>query len=252
MIFKEDLQDLTRLSGFKLWQTEKDYLQHIFLFFLSQETKRELVFKGGTALQKVYGLNRFSIDLDFTSDEKDETNIENISKDMSDFGCETRISKVEGFKEMGRTIVLKVKGPLYDGTERALTTLRVEISLRGDLILEPEIKEVVPIYPDLKPYLMLVMRLEEILAEKVRALFWRTTAKDAYDIWFLLRKNVPVELNLINKKLAYYKMEFSIKGLKGKLGDTRRVWGNDLKQVVTFVPDFDRTINEILERFKNV
>lgn len=252
MIFKEDLQDLTRLSGFKLWQTEKDYLQHIFLFFLSQETKRELAFKGGTALQKVYGLNRFSIDLDFTSNEKDETNIENISKDMSDFGYETRISKVERFKELGKTIVLKVKGPLYDGTERTLTTLRVEISLRGDLVLEPETKEVVPIYPDLKPYLILVMRLEEILAEKVRALFWRASTKDTYDIWFLLRKNVPVELNLINKKLAYYKMEFSIKDLKGRLDDTRKAWENELKQVVTFVPDFDRTRNEILEKFKNI
>jgi len=73
MLFKEDLQKLTKISGFNLWQTEKDYLQHLFLLFLSKEAKREFVFKGGTALQKIYGLNRFSIDLDFTlSDDREE------------------------------------------------------------------------------------------------------------------------------------------------------------------------------------
>ena len=49
------------------------------------------VFKGGTALQKVYGLNRFSIDLDFTA--KEDNNkidfkilIEKIAKKITDFG----------------------------------------------------------------------------------------------------------------------------------------------------------------------
>ena len=66
MITKEDLKEYGRTFGFNLGQAEKDYLQHIFLLFLSRNISNELVFKGGTALQKIYGINRFSIDLDFT------------------------------------------------------------------------------------------------------------------------------------------------------------------------------------------
>lgn len=46
-------------------QAEKDYFQEIILFILYREFGRELVFKGGTALTKCYGFDRFSEDLDF-------------------------------------------------------------------------------------------------------------------------------------------------------------------------------------------
>jgi len=248
MLSREDLQNLTKISGFSLWQTEKDYLQHIFLLFLSKEMKRELVLKGGTALQKIYGLNRFSIDLDFTStDDKTETIVEEVSKDMSDFGFETKIVKVEKYKELGKTIVLKIKGPLYDGTEKTLTASRIEISSRKDLVLEPELKEVVPIYPDIKPYLILVMGPEEMLAEKIRAILWRAKARDVYDLWFLLRKNVAFNLALTNKKLDYYKIAYDVKNLRKKLEEMKKSWENELKQIVTFVPDFEDVKKDVLE-----
>jgi predicted nucleotidyltransferase component of viral defense system len=250
MLFKEDLQSLTKNSGFNLWQTEKDYLQHIFLLFLSKETKRELVFKGGTALQKIYGLNRFSIDLDFTSTNGNEEEIvRKISKDINDFGFETKISKIEKFKELGKTIVLKIKGPLYDGTEKTLTNLRIEISFRKDLILEPELKEIIPVYPDIAPYLVLVMKLEEMLAEKVRAIFWRAKPRDLYDLWFLVRKNVNINFDLIDKKLAYYEMKFNFKEFVSKIEEIEKSWKGDLEPITTFVPEFRKVKEEILEKF---
>jgi predicted nucleotidyltransferase component of viral defense system len=65
MLTKDELKAFESTLGFNVWQLEKDYLQHLFLLFLSRRTKDQLVFKGGTALQKIYGLNRFSIDLIF-------------------------------------------------------------------------------------------------------------------------------------------------------------------------------------------
>jgi predicted nucleotidyltransferase component of viral defense system len=67
MLTKEELRTYEKTVGFNLWQVEKDYLQHLVLLFLYSRIKNEPVFKGGTALQKVFGLNRFSIDLDFSS-----------------------------------------------------------------------------------------------------------------------------------------------------------------------------------------
>jgi len=246
MLDRSQLQELTKVSGFNLWQTEKDYLQHVFLLFLSAESKGELVFKGGTALQKVYGLNRFSLDLDFTSrNDGEEEVVERVVKDVEDFGFAAQVSRVERFKDIGKTLVLRIKGPLFDGSDRSITSLRVEVSLRRDLVLEPELKEIVPIYPDVRPYLLQVVRLEEILAEKVRAIFYRDRASDLYDLWFLLRKGVKMDLELVNTKLSYYKIVFSVEEFRRKIMEMENTWAEELKPVTTFVPHFKTVIRDI-------
>lgn len=253
MLDRGQLQELTKLSGFSLWQTEKDYLQHVILLFLSVESKRELVFKGGTALQKVYGLNRFSLDLDFTSrGNREEEVVMAVVRDVERFGFEAMVSNMERFKDLSKTLVLKVKGPLFDGSERSLTSLRIEISLRKDLFLEPEAKEVVPIYPDLRPYLLQVMKPEEILAEKVRAIFYRGRASDLYDLWFLSKKKVRVDVELINRKLSYYDMTFSKEAFEGKVVAMENTWDAELKPITTFTPSFEvifKDMKSLLRQF---
>ncbi|MEM0053773.1 MAG: nucleotidyl transferase AbiEii/AbiGii toxin family protein [Nitrososphaeria archaeon] len=246
MLDKRQIQELTKVSGFSLWQTEKDYLQHVFLLFLSIESKRELIFKGGTALQKVYGLNRFSLDLDFTSTNgKEEEIVNKIAKDIKDFGYETEVSKNVQYKEESKSLTLKIKGPLYDGTEKSITSLRIEISHRRDLQLEPETKEIVPIYPDIRPYIVLVMRLEEILAEKIRAIYKRGRARDLYDLWFLIRKNTKYDTKLINKKLEYYKLTYNKQELKKKIQEIEKIWVQELKPIATFTPQFQTILKDI-------
>ncbi|NHW00002.1 MAG: nucleotidyl transferase AbiEii/AbiGii toxin family protein [Thaumarchaeota archaeon] len=249
MLDRSQLQELTAASGFNLWQTEKDYIQHVFLLFLSAESKGELVFKGGTALQKVYGLNRFSLDLDFTSRNNGEEEIvKRIVRDMEVFGLAAEFSRVEKFKDISKTLVLRIKGPLFNGSDRSITLLRVEVSLRRDLVLEPEVREIVPIYPDVRPYLVQVMRLEEILAEKVRAIFYRGRASDLYDLWFLLRKGVKMDLKLVNTKLSYYKTVFSSEEFRRKIRELENTWVEELKPVATFVPRFKTVIRDVEAR----
>ena len=67
MLSRKNLESMRSVLGYNLGQVESDYLQHILLLLLSRRAGNWLVFKGGTALQKAYGLNRFSDDLDFTS-----------------------------------------------------------------------------------------------------------------------------------------------------------------------------------------
>ena len=47
------------------YQKEKNYIKELFLDGIYTATS-ELVFKGGKALSKFYGSNRFSDDLDFS------------------------------------------------------------------------------------------------------------------------------------------------------------------------------------------
>ncbi len=66
MISRKELQEYAQIKKLNLGQAEKEYFQNIVLFILYEQFGKELVFKGGTALSKAYGLERFSEDLDFT------------------------------------------------------------------------------------------------------------------------------------------------------------------------------------------
>jgi len=59
MLTRKELESFRNVLGFNLGQAEKDYLQHLLLFLMSKNARSELVFKGGTCLQKAYGLGRF-------------------------------------------------------------------------------------------------------------------------------------------------------------------------------------------------
>jgi predicted nucleotidyltransferase component of viral defense system len=208
------------------------------------------VLKGGTALQKVFGLNRFSIDLDFTStNNKAEKILEDVAKDITHFGFFSELGKIEK-TEIGKAIKVKIQGPLYDGSERTITTLRVEISLRKDLILSPIIKEVVPLYTDLRPYAVVLMDLEEVLAEKIRALIWRAKARDLYDLWFLLRKNIKPKIKLIEKKLSYYDLKFDKEDFFKKIKLLEKNWELELRPLVTTLPPFKVVKEDVTKSFK--
>ncbi|MBU4374715.1 MAG: nucleotidyl transferase AbiEii/AbiGii toxin family protein, partial [Euryarchaeota archaeon] len=161
MLNRKNLESMKSILGYNLGQIERDYLQHILLLLLSRYAGSWLVFKGGTALQKAYGLNRFSEDMDFTSEK--ETKLADIAlrirTDIFNFGFE---NDVEIKRNVSEIIVYRIKGPLYDGSPRSIVVLRLEVSLREEVILKEELREVVPVYTDLSPYLLTMMNLEEI------------------------------------------------------------------------------------------
>ncbi len=185
MLSRNELEKYKGMLGFNIWQAERDYLQHLLLLFLSKRTAGELIFKGGTALQKAFGLNRFSIDLDFTqSGDVPPELFTLIQNDLSAFGFKNEYTSIKHKNSLA--IKFKIQGPLYSGQEKTLTVLMVEISIRETILLEPETKEIFPIYTDLSPYLIKIMKPEEMLAEKVRAIMTRNQARDVFDLRFLL------------------------------------------------------------------
>lgn len=247
MLNKKELEKFKSTLGFNLGQLEKDYLQHLFLLFLSRHIKDELIFKGGTALQKTRGLNRFSEDLDFTQLREININdlMNKISKNLTDFGFITKYEKIES--KISENHRLRIKGPLFDGTEKSIASLRIEISLRNDLTNKPELIEIIPIYQDLEPYLIEVMGIEEILAEKIRTIFQRKKARDVYDIWFLTKKGIKINPELINKKMELIGLNenFNKKNFIKELSSIKKIWKEELSGYVTVVPDFNQVIKDI-------
>jgi len=247
MLTRKELEEYKGVLGFNSWQVEKDYLQHILLLFLFQRTRRELVFKGGTALQKAFALNRFSIDLDFTSlGDRMEGVIGEVARDITNFGFSAHVAEIRR-AEISDTVRVRIEGPLYDGSERTITGLRLEMSRRRDIVLEPAVKEIVPVYPDLRPYFVVMLALEEILAEKIRALMWRGDARDLYDLWFLIRKDVQVNIALANRKLSYYDLKFEKERFVERVADLKKGWNEKLRPIVSALPSFEKVEKDVKE-----
>ncbi len=250
MIKKEGLEEYKNVIGFNLYQLEKDYLQHLLLLILSRHTARDLVFKGGTALQKAYGLNRFSEDLDFTK--ISEINLDNLMKtikaEFATLGIQCKFTKEEN--DISVSFRFRLSGPLYEGSDKTMASLHIDISKREATLSFPEAKEIVPLYKDIQPYITLVMPEEEIFAEKIRAIFSRNRARDIYDFWFLLKRGVKQNLGFVNKKLAYYEKEYSKQAFVEELDKSFSEWGK-LQMYLTFkLPDKEKIKKEIMQLIK--
>lgn len=249
MLTREQLIEISKLAKLNLGQQEKHYMQNLFLYSLYQTTSNDLIFKGGTCLSIVYNMDRFSEDLDFTSlvnEEKTLGIIKTAIKKLLFFGIESELKKEQSKK--GLSLKLKYKGPLYDGRDVTLGSLRIEISLRKDIVLKPIKKMIITRYQDIPAYTIIAMNENEIFAEKIRAFLMREKARDLYDIWFLLNKEIVIDLNLIEKKLELYNKSFSTKLLKKKIELSERTWEKDLSLILSVVPNFKLVKNFVIKK----
>jgi len=248
MLTRSELLRYREATGFSLGQVEKDYVQHMFLMSLYRRTN-ELVFKGGTALQKAYGLNRFSEDLDFTLVR--DTGIAAVIKravgGLNMLGCNATFEKKKD-SELSLVFQIRAEGPLYDGEERTLTYISIEMSRRERVLLPVSVSGVVPVYRDIPPYLLPVMDLSEIAAEKIRALLMRGKSRDLYDLYFLVRRGIRTTVPLIDSKLSPYGKRFEKEDLCGAVRRIERTWERELMQLVAYVPEFsevERTVTSL-------
>lgn len=231
-----DKNQLMSLSSFtQPFQAEKDYIQELFLstFYTNSYA---VVFKGGTALSKFYGSSRFSDDLDFVLQDKElintvirevEKSIGTISNEYSTLVLRNRLDNDTIAFE------LSIRGPLFESLNK-YQHLKVEINKKSSVV-EPVAKlKGKGIYPDLKPYLALVLDEKEILAEKVEALLFRRVvkARDLFDLQFLLSKRVELEPSLVDRKMRESGHVFSKDKLERRLSAISEIWEKELKRLI--------------------
>ena len=242
-------------------QLEKDYLQSLLLYEIYTDFSSELVFKGGTALKFFYGLNRFSEDLDFTytAEKTRGETIERFDRMFRRFDSSYKVQNLANLERRGTKTSLdyelKIKGPLYE-KNRAFQNIEVNISLREAPLEKPVLLYLNTRYQDIPVTGIYLLALNEMLAEKVRAVLVRksTVARDIYDIYYLMRfKGVEPDLELINKKLAVYNISFSAALLISKIeGLTKMEWKSELSNILKDVPDYDEYFVYLCEKFKKI
>ncbi len=242
-----DMQELRRVARTKgltnIGYAEKDYFQEILLLGISREVPG-LVFKGGTALYKLHGLDRFSEDLDF-SGKITEKEIGKIAGYLNDFGYPTKVMTDK--PKTGILLTFVTEGFLYQGTPESLARVQMDVS-EGKILLETDWKQLFPLYPDIPSFRLKSMSLEEMMSEKVRAMVVRKKARDAYDVWYLLNKGIALDKKLIRKKLDLYELKLDKPLVNQALEEIETAWDRELRALMTAPPDFESVAEEIRKR----
>lgn len=194
------------------WEVlERDYLLSWLLAGIARKPalRDTLVFKGGTALRKCYfGEYRFSEDLDFSGLEGvplgDE--MECSVKEA----CETAVQLLDEYSPVEITCERYRERQPHPGGQEAFTIrarfpwqnrletrVMIEVTVDERILWPPKKRQVIHQYGEPLKAEVQVYPLEEIIAEKLRALLqqadmlerrgWsRSRARDYYDLWRVL------------------------------------------------------------------
>lgn len=231
-------------------QAETLYLQDLVLSTISREIATQLVFKGGTALLKFSQLDRFSEDLDFTARESIDDNglVRAVSRDLEAYGASPEETDIERANRSVQ-IRLGIQGPLYTGDRRSLNFLRIEINTESS-IRSAETRRYNPHFPDIPAFELPVMSEREILAEKIRALLTRDQPRDLYDIYHLLSKSVPIDSEVVERKLAYYERRYDPSAVLEAATVLEERWETLSPLVYSTLPEFSRVIDLLGEELE--
>ncbi len=269
MIKPGEIQKTASRLGIRDTQIEKDYVIGWVLKGIAQNDhlKAKLIFKGGTALRKIYFPDyRLSEDLDFTFN-GDDYKIEKIKKQFEEV--------IEKLKEEARITLnfqdetqhqtgnynfyLGYSGPL--GGTGATKSIKVDIANDEIICNEPVEKIVHNEYSDLKnTFEVLSYTLSEIISEKMRSLLQRTMPRDLYDLWYLFEiENYNIEDYVFDfrKKTEFKKLNpvELIKTVQSKREVFKRQWENHLVNQIKNIPNFEdvwRTLRRHWRRFEKV
>ncbi|MBM3187867.1 MAG: nucleotidyl transferase AbiEii/AbiGii toxin family protein [Chloroflexi bacterium] len=191
MISLGELRRASARLGLGLAQAEHEYALLCALDGLAQTTPLNETFclKGGTALRQFYFPDwRHSVDLDFTV-------LPSFPKPTLREGLERWFERIEALHGL-RVRLLHCHRP--NGSARVRAQFLGPLGHPSRLLLDITLDETVLLPPERRPVLtglfaqpapqVLTYALEEILAEKLRAILERGKARDYYDVWRLLEE----------------------------------------------------------------
>lgn len=193
----------------------------------------KLCFKGGFVLRHVHGHNRFSKDLDATriNPPKNKLDTERVSSVIAGAGIKNLISLKPPAPKTDSGRGLDFDGIAYSGS-LGNGNISIELSYREAVVLGPAAVEIGE--PYYEPFPIPAMQLDEIVAEKLRALAQRVKPTDLSDIAQILWEGKS-DANAIR----------DLAGVKFKLvrqGDRRR---RIEENVAAMRPDYDASVGAV-------
>lgn len=239
-----EFEDVLAGTKFNRGKLTKDYFLTLLLYLIKDVNG--IYFKGGTALNKIF-LNyaRLSEDIDFSltsevSDVKKEV-VEVIERSGL-FGNITYDKNVEGFL---RIVVGYIS---FDGENDQIF---IDLNKKAKLALPYETHKVNHFYvPFIPEFSIKTVAEEELIAEKTAATIVRNKPRDHYDVYMLLKKGTPINIELVKKKCHESGDEFSIIKMFNKAKMLKNRWDKDMASLIAEPISFQEIITFLSKHFK--
>lgn len=243
MITDEQINYLSKFYQIDSFTIIREYLQLIFLkYFYQHRSTNKVFFKGGTALRIILGSPRFSEDLDFATALTNKQINEIIAITQKMIQVELPSLKIL-FLYKGKNTLrfrIKYKYPNF----KYPSVIRLDFA-QEQPIIKTITSPVVSKYPIAFFPVIAYLSLEEILAEKIRALSTRGKGRDFFDLWFLLAKDIKLDNNLIEKKFYKINKKFTLSDLIKKIKN--HSYQRIKLDVDKFLPESQRKIVPLLK-----
>ncbi len=247
MIDRRELLAKAREKKLNLSIIEKDYILGWLLFGFSQINS--LVFKGGTALSKIYfpEIWRLSEDLDFSLLDDNFTVISESIEEIFKL-----IEKTSGIQfnlksKFSNPDYLQLKIQYHGVISR--NWIKVDF-MKNDIVDKPVKKSLKKEYSDYKDFSVKVESLEEIFCSKLRTVIERKKCRDYFDLWKLLKLSVDMNKvkKIIGKKLDIKGINFTsmIQIFPDDLNEILfPYWDRELGRLVNPLPDLESVLKEL-------
>ncbi len=141
----------------------------------------KLVFTGGTMLRLCYGLNRFSVDLDFWIYK--EVDVKAYFVRLKEFLSE--YYTIRDAEDKFYTLLFEIKSENYP------RSLKIEIRKKAEKI-KTDISIAFSKYSNTQ-VLVRTLSLQEVMKSKIEAFLSRREIRDVFDIEFLLKRGIELE-----------------------------------------------------------
>ncbi len=272
------LQEARKRLGLPWEILERDYLLSWVLAGIAQvESLRDtLVFKGGTALKKCYfGDYRFSEDLDFSGLEGVPTG-EPMERAVRE-ACDMAVRLLDEYAPVEITCARYTEKEPHPGGQEAFTIrarlpwhsqpqtrLMIEITIDEKIFKPARKRSVIHEYGESIEAEVSVYALEEIVAEKLRAILqhvryleergWsRSRARDYYDLWRVLgayrdQMDLSDFAHFLHEKCAVRNVAFTGADdffQEPILAYIEKTWDQWLGPLVPGLPSFETVIGEL-------
>lgn len=280
------LQEARRHLDIPWAALERDYLQSWVLAGMTQvpALRDTLVFKGGTALKKCYfGGYRFSEDLDFSA--LDEIPTSDEMEMLVRESCETAVRLLDEYAPVKIICERYEEREPHPGGQEAFTvqaqfpwhrrcpqtSVMIEVTVDESILRPPENRQVIHAYGEPLNVEIPVYSLEEIIAEKLRAILqqaarlkkhnWiRSRARDYYDLWRVFgsygnRMELAGFDMLLREKCAVRDVSFTGPNDffdEGMLVNVEETWEQWLGPLVSDLPAFETVIGALRPRVEKL
>ena len=243
---------LARQDGVTAGLAEKHYVNSWVLYAIYTSPLGDaVVFKGGTALSKLYfpEIWRFSEDLDFTATEQLSDVDEAFESALADIEAESGVSfEISNVHAAGDPIEYVQLDVQYDAVLGQKNTTDLDITFNEPLVFPAVDHE--HAFEDIPVFNLAAYSIEEIFVEKLRSLFQRARARDYYDIYRLLEQESFDDAEIVaalREKACAHDVEMTLaQGVpEGDVEAVRAYWEQALNRLVTEQISFDMVVERI-------